>query len=59
MLDPFMGSGSTGKAALLEGFAFVGIEREQESFDTAVARIGCAGSDRAAAEVEVAQMELL
>ena len=59
VLDPFMGSGSTGKAALLEGFAFVGIEREQESFDTAVARIGCAGSDRAAAEVEVAQMELL
>jgi DNA modification methylase len=30
VLDPFMGSGSTGKAAMLEGFAFVGIEREAE-----------------------------
>ena len=44
VLDPFMGSGSTGKAALLEGFAFIGAEREQESFDTAVARIGFTGS---------------
>lgn len=26
ILDPFMGSGSTGKAAMLEGFNFVGIE---------------------------------
>lgn len=30
VLDPFMGSGSTGKAAVLEGFRFVGIEREAE-----------------------------
>ena len=28
VLDPFLGSGSTGKAAILEGFRFVGIERE-------------------------------
>jgi site-specific DNA-methyltransferase (adenine-specific) len=28
VLDPFMGSGSTGKAALLEGLRFIGIERE-------------------------------
>lgn len=27
VLDPFMGSGSTGKAAVLEGFQFVGIEQ--------------------------------
>ena len=27
ILDPFCGSGSTGKAALLEGFSFLGIER--------------------------------
>lgn len=59
VLDPFMGSGSTGKAALLEGFSFVGVEREQESFDTAVARIGFAGSARAVAAAEAAQMELL
>lgn len=59
VLDPFMGSGSTGKAAILEGFAFIGIERERESFDTAVARIGRTGSARAIAAAEVAQMELI
>lgn len=39
VLDPFMGSGSTGKAATLEGFAFVGIEREAEYLEIAKARI--------------------
>ena len=39
VLDPFMGSGSTGKAALLEGFRFVGIEREPEYFEIAKARV--------------------
>lgn len=39
VLDPFMGSGSTGKAAIREGFAFIGIEREQEYIDIARARI--------------------
>lgn len=39
VLDPFMGSGSTGKAAMLEGFQFIGIEREAEYFDIACARI--------------------
>ena len=39
VLDPFMGSGSTGKAATLEGFSFVGIELEQEYIDIARARI--------------------
>ena len=38
-LDPFMGSGSTGKAAVRGGFDFVGIEREQEYFEIAEARI--------------------
>ena len=38
VLDPFMGSGSTGKAAILEGFGFVGIEREAEYFEIAKAR---------------------
>jgi site-specific DNA-methyltransferase (adenine-specific) len=40
ILDPFMGSGSTGKAAVLEGFSFVGIEREAEYIEIARARIG-------------------
>jgi DNA modification methylase len=39
VLDPFMGSGSTGKAAMLEGFQFVGIEREAEYLEIARARI--------------------
>jgi DNA modification methylase len=39
VLDPFAGSGSTGKAAALEGFGFVGIEREEEYVEIARARI--------------------
>ena len=39
VLDPFMGSGSTGRGALLEGFRFVGIEREPDYFAIASARI--------------------
>jgi len=39
VLDPFMGSGSTGKAAALEGFAFVGIELDAEYLEIARRRI--------------------
>ena len=39
VLDPFLGSGSTGKAAGEEGFAFIGIEREPKYFDIACQRI--------------------
>ena len=39
ILDPFMGSGSTGMAAKDEGFDFIGIEKEQEYFEIAEARI--------------------
>ena len=39
VLDPFMGSGSTGMAAKDEGFDFIGIEKEQEYFEIASARI--------------------
>ena len=46
VLDPFMGSGSTGKAAMLEGFGFIGIERDPEYVKIAEARIGAA-KDRA------------
>lgn len=42
ILDPFMGSGSTGKAALLEGFRFIGCEREDEYMPIAQARIAAA-----------------
>jgi site-specific DNA-methyltransferase (adenine-specific) len=39
ILDPFMGSGSTGCAAALEGFQFTGIDTEQEYCNIAEARI--------------------
>jgi DNA modification methylase len=39
VLDPFVGSGTTGIAALREGFSFVGIEREAEYVAIARARI--------------------
>lgn len=39
VLDPFMGSGSTGKAAKRLGFNFIGIEKEQEYFKIAEKRI--------------------
>jgi hypothetical protein len=39
ILDPFTGSGSTGKAAMAEGFRFIGIEREAEYIEIARARI--------------------
>jgi site-specific DNA-methyltransferase (adenine-specific) len=39
VLDPFTGSGTTGIAARLEGFKFVGIEQSAEYADIAQARI--------------------
>lgn len=38
-LDPFMGSGSTGKACALEGFRFIGIEQEPAYLPVAEGRI--------------------
>ncbi len=42
IVDPFMGSGSTGKAAIAEGFGFVGIEMDEDYFEIACARIEAA-----------------
>ena len=44
VLDPFMGSGSTGKAAMLEGFEFIGIEREVQYHAIAERRIRSAAA---------------
>lgn len=49
VLDPFMGSGSTGKAAALEGFSFIGIEREAEYMEIARSRIELSQQDMFAA----------
>ncbi len=39
ILDPFMGSGTTGIAAMNSGCSFIGIERERKYFDIACERI--------------------
>jgi DNA modification methylase len=39
VLDPYMGSGSTGKAAVREGFGFVGCELDPDYFKIATARV--------------------
>ncbi len=39
ILDPFAGSGSTGNAAIAEGFGFIGIEQDGEYLDIAEARM--------------------
>jgi site-specific DNA-methyltransferase (adenine-specific) len=46
VLDPFMGSGSTGKAAILEGFEFIGIERDAEYLEIATSRIQAAQDNK-------------
>lgn len=45
VLDPFCGSGSTGKGAVMEGFNFIGIEREAEYVEIARARVVAAAPD--------------
>ena len=45
VLDPFTGSGSTGKAAIYEGFTFIGIEMTEEYLPIAKARIEFAIND--------------
>ena len=42
ILDPFMGSGTTGVAAVQMGRDFIGIEREPKYFDIACKRIQAA-----------------
>lgn len=44
VLDPFAGSGSTGKAAVLEGFRFIGIELSEEYAVIGEARIADASN---------------
>ena len=43
VLDPFMGSGTTGVAANMEGFNFIGIEMDEEYIEIARARITHSG----------------
>ncbi|HHO0758320.1 TPA: site-specific DNA-methyltransferase [Aeromonas hydrophila] len=59
VLDPFMGSGSTGKAAMRERFQFIGIEMDQEYFRIAELRIKSAKNHQQnPAESKEAQLTL-
>jgi site-specific DNA-methyltransferase (adenine-specific) len=46
VLDPFMGSGSTGKACAYEGFDFIGIDQSAEYVAISQARIDFALADK-------------
>jgi site-specific DNA-methyltransferase (adenine-specific) len=54
-LDPFMGSGSTGKAAMLEGFNFIGIEQDAAYMAIATVRIAHA---EAKSQMQQAEQQL-
>lgn len=54
VLDPFMGSGSTGKGAIREGFNFVGVELRPDYFDIAHSRIAHECARLLAAEEQAA-----
>jgi DNA modification methylase len=45
VLDPFTGSGSTGKAAILEGFRFIGIDLNPEYIEIARGRVAQAARE--------------
>jgi site-specific DNA-methyltransferase (adenine-specific) len=46
VLDPFTGSGSTGKAAILEGFRFIGIEMTEDYIPIIEGRLKHAEAER-------------
>lgn len=52
VLDPYMGSGSTGKAAILEGFGFIGCDNVESHVAIATARVAHAVKTAAAAAAQ-------
>ena len=57
ILDPFMGSGTTGVAAIQMGRKFIGIEREPKYFEIACKRIEQAASQAQLFEPEAPQLK--
>ncbi len=58
IVDPFLGSGTTGCAAVRQGFNFIGIELEEPYVQIAVRRIGlAAGAPRAKAIGELVRLK--
>ena len=58
VLDPFMGSGSTGKAAMREGFDFIGCEIDEQYAAIAKARIEYETHRRQKQKIETDQLDL-
>lgn len=58
VLDPFAGSGSTGKAAMLEGFDFIGMELDPEYLEIARARIEFAIADQAFGLFDLPELDM-
>lgn len=54
ILDPFMGSGTTGEACVLEGARFIGVEKDTEHgyFDDAKRRIGAPCDDEDSDDID-------
>jgi DNA modification methylase len=57
VLDPFTGSGSTGKAAILEGFEFIGVELTDEYLPIIEGRLSHAVAQRTQAESDAVTAE--
>lgn len=53
VLDPFMGSGSTGVACAEKGFQFIGIEKELDYFQIAEKRIAYANQNSTPAQADL------
>lgn len=58
VLDPFTGSGSTGRAAVLEGLSFVGCEMTAEYIPIALARIEAAARSAQSALSPISQLDM-
>lgn len=56
ILDAFMGSGSTGVAALREEFCFIGIEREKEYFDISRKRLNARVNEKVLVESSIIKL---
>lgn len=57
VLDPFMGTGTTGAACVARNRRFIGIEREPKYFDIACKRVEKAYKDRALLDIAEQQTE--
>lgn len=53
VLDPFCGSGSTGKAAVIEGFSFIGVELDSDYAEIARRRLKAANDNKVVKQLDM------